>query len=117
MRMLNISLGASQAFEIPKLRILFSSRAHFFIMLFFVFCFLFLFVCLFVFFLESSFLNSLYILNISLRSDVGLVKNFSPLLGCHFVLLTVSFALQNLFSFRRSHLLIDQDMLSDMNMA
>ena len=115
MRMLNISLGASQAFEIPKLRILFSSRAHFFIRLFFVFCFLFLF--LFLFFLESSFLNSLYILNISLRSDVGLVKNFSPLLGCHFVLLTVSFALQNLFSFRRSHLLIDQDMLSDMNMA
>ena len=114
MRMLNISLGASQAFEIPKLRILFSSRAHFFIRLFFVFCFLFLF---FFFFLESSFLNSLYILNISLRSDVGLVKNFSPLLGCHFVLLTVSFALQNLFSFRRSHLLIDQDMLSDMNMA
>ena len=105
MRMLNISLGASQAFEIPKLRILFSSRAHFFIRLFFFF------------FLESSFLNSLYILNISLRSDVGLVKNFSPLLGCHFVLLTVSFALQNLFSFRRSHLLIDQDMLSDMNMA
>ena len=45
--MLNISLGASQAFEIPKLRILFSSRAHFFIRLFFVFCFLFLFVCLF----------------------------------------------------------------------
>ena len=115
MRMLNISLGASQAFEIPKLRILFSSRAHFFIRLFFVFCFLFLF--LFLFFLESSFLNSLYILNISLRSDVGLVKNFSPLLGCHFVLLTVSFALQNLFSFRRSHLLIDQDMLSDRNMA
>ena len=116
MRMLNISLGASQAFEIPKLRILFSSRAHFFIRLFFVFCFLF-FVFVFFFFLESSFLNSLYILNISLRSDVGLVKNFSPLLGCHFVLLTVSFALQNLFSFRRSHLLIDQDMLSDMNMA
>ena len=105
MRMLNISLGASQAFEIPKLRILFSSRAHFFIRFFFFF------------FLESSFLNSLYILNISPRSDVGLVKNFSPLLGCHFVLLTVSFALQNLFSFRSSHLLIDQDMLSDRNMA
>ena len=103
MRMLNISLGASQAFEIPKLRILFSSRAHFFVRVFV--------------FLEFSFLNSLYILNISPRSDVGLVKNFSPLLGCHFVLLTVSFALQNLFSFRRSHLLIDQDMLSDMNMA
>ena len=105
MRMLNISLGASQAFEIPKLRILFSSRAHFFIRM-----------CFF-FFLVSSFLNSLYILNISPLSDVGLVKFYSPLVGCHFVLLTVSFALQNLFSFRRSHLLIDQDMLSDMNMA
>ena len=103
MRMLNISLGASQAFEIPKLRILFSSRAHFFIRLFE--------------FLESIFLNSLYILKIRPRSDVGLVKIFSLLVGCHFVLLTVSFALQNLFSFRRSHLLIDQDMLSDMNMA
>ena len=103
MRMLNISLGASQAFEIPKLRILFSSRAHFFFRVFV--------------FLESRFLNSLYILNISPRSDVGLVKFYSPLVGCHFVLLTVSFALQNLFSFRRSHLLIDQDMLSDRNMA
>ena len=101
--MLNISLGDSQAFEIPKLRILFNSRAHFFIRVFV--------------FLESSFLNSLYILNISPRSDVGLLKIFSPLLGCHFVLLTVSFALQNLFSFRSSHLLIDQDMLSDRNMA
>ena len=75
-------------FEIPKLRILFSSRGHFFVRVFV--------------FLESSFLNSLYILNISPRSDVGLVKIFSPLLGCHFVLLTVSFALQSLFSFRKS---------------
>jgi hypothetical protein len=101
--MLNISLGASQAFEIPKLRILFSSRDHFFVRVFV--------------FLETSFLNSLYILKIRPRSDVGLVKIFSTLVGCHFVLLTVFFALQNLFSFRRSHLLIDQDMLSDRNMA
>ena len=39
-------------------------------------------------------------------SDVGLVKIFSHSIGCRFVLLTVSFALQKLFSFRRSHLLI-----------
>ncbi|CAO2593409.1 hypothetical protein LEMLEM_LOCUS7268, partial [Lemmus lemmus] len=39
-------------------------------------------------------------------SDVGLVKIFSHSVGCHFVLLTVSFALQKLSSFRRSHLLI-----------
>ena len=37
--------------------------------------------------------------------DVGLVKIFSHSVGCCFVLLTVSFALQKLFSFRRSHLL------------
>ncbi|CAO2640784.1 hypothetical protein LEMLEM_LOCUS25494, partial [Lemmus lemmus] len=39
-------------------------------------------------------------------SDVGLVKIFSHSIDCHFVLLCVSFALQKLFSFRRSHLLI-----------
>ena len=37
---------------------------------------------------------------------MGLVKIFSHSVGCRFVLLTVSFALQKLFSFRRSHLLI-----------
>ena len=39
-------------------------------------------------------------------SDVGWVKTFSHSIGCCFVLLTMSFALQKLFSFRRSHLLI-----------
>ena len=39
-------------------------------------------------------------------SDMGLVKIFSYSVWCRFVLLTVSFALQKLFSFRRSHLLI-----------
>ena len=39
-------------------------------------------------------------------SDVGLVKIFFHSVGCRFVWLTVSFALQKLFSFRRSHLLI-----------
>ena len=54
----------------------------------------------------SSFLSSLYILKISPLSDVGLVKIFSQSVGCHLLLLTVSFALKKLFSFRRSHLLI-----------
>ena len=54
----------------------------------------------------SNFLSSLYILEIRPLSDIGLVKIFSHSVGCHFVLLTVSFALQKLFSFRRSHLLI-----------
>jgi hypothetical protein len=38
--------------------------------------------------------------------DLGLVKVFSQSVGCHFVLLTVSFAFQKLFIFMRSHLLI-----------
>ena len=54
----------------------------------------------------SNFLSSLYILEIRPLSDVGLVTIFSHSVGCRFVLLTVSFALQKLFSFRRSHLLI-----------
>ena len=54
-----------------------------------------------------NFLSSLYILEIRPLSDVGLVKIFSHSVGCHFVLLTVSFALQKLLSFRRSHLFID----------
>ena len=57
-------------------------------------------------FLESNFLNSLYILDISPISDLVLVKIFSQSVGCHFVLLTVSFALQNLYNFMRSHLSI-----------
>jgi hypothetical protein len=46
-------------------------------------------------FLESNFLNSLYILDISPLSDLGLVKIFSQPVGGLFVLLTVSFALQH----------------------
>ena len=52
----------------------------------------------------SSFLSSLYILEIRPLSDEGLVKIFSKLEDSHFVLMTVSFALQKLLSFRRSHL-------------
>ena len=48
--------------------------------------------------LISSFLSSLYILEISLLSDMGLMKTFSHSVGCHFVLVIVSFALQKLFS-------------------
>ena len=57
-------------------------------------------------FLESNFLSSLYILDISPLSDVGLVKIFSQFVGCRFVLLMVSFALQKLCNFMRSHLSI-----------
>ena len=44
-------------------------------------------------FLESTFLSSLYILDISPLSDLGLVKILSQSVGGLFVLLTVSFAL------------------------
>jgi hypothetical protein len=56
--------------------------------------------------LESNFLTSLYILDISPLSDVGLVKIFAQSVGCLFVLLTMSFILQKLCNFMRSHLLI-----------
>ena len=56
--------------------------------------------------LMSSFLSSLYILEIRPLSDAGLVKIFSHSVGCLFVLMTVSFALQKLLSFSRSHLFI-----------
>ena len=54
----------------------------------------------------TKFLSSLYILEIRLLSDMGLVKIFFHSVGWCFVLLTVSFALQKLFSFRGSHSLI-----------
>jgi hypothetical protein len=54
----------------------------------------------------SSFLSSLYILDISPLLDVGLVRIISQSLGCHFVQLKVSFALQKLFCFIKSQLLI-----------
>ena len=53
--------------------------------------------------LVSSFLSSLYILDISPLSDGELVKTFSQSVGCHLVLLTVAFALQKLCNFMRSH--------------
>ena len=52
-------------------------------------------------FLEFSFLSSLYILDISPLSDLGLVKILSQSFGGLFVLLTVSFALQKLCNFMR----------------
>jgi hypothetical protein len=57
-------------------------------------------------FLEFSFLSSLYILDISPLSSSGLVKILSQLVGGLFVLLPVSFALQKLYNFMRSHSLI-----------
>ena len=53
---------------------------------------------------DVKFLSSLYILEISPLSDVGLVKNFIQSVSYHVFLL--SFALQKLLSFRRFHLLI-----------
>jgi hypothetical protein len=55
-------------------------------------------------FLETNFLSSLYILDISPLSDFRLVKIFPQSVGCCFVLLTVSFTLQKLCNFMRSHL-------------
>ena len=56
--------------------------------------------------LITNFLSSLYILNISPLSNVGLMKIFSHSVVCCFVLLTTSFASQKLLSFKKSHLLI-----------
>jgi hypothetical protein len=56
--------------------------------------------------LESNFLTSLYILDISPLSDMGLLKIFSQSVGGLLVLLTVSFALQKLCNFMTSHLSI-----------
>jgi hypothetical protein len=57
-------------------------------------------------FLEASFLRSLYILDIRPLSHLELGKILSQSVGGLFVLLTVSFALQKLCNFMRSHLLI-----------
>jgi hypothetical protein len=70
-----------------------------------VICFFICFV-LFFFFLACNFLSSLYILDIYPLSDIELVKIFSQFVGCLIVLLTVSFALQKLCKFKRSHLSI-----------
>ena len=54
-----------------------------------------------------NFLSSLYNLDISPHSDVGLVKIFFPQsISYQFVLLTMFFVLQKLSSFMRSHLSI-----------
>ena len=50
-------------------------------------------------FLDSTFLSSLYILDISLQLDVELVNIFFQSVGSCFLLLTVSFALQEPFQF------------------
>ena len=55
-------------------------------------------------YLESNFLRSLNILDISPLLDVGLIKIISQSVGGHFVSLTVSFSLQKLCNFTRSHL-------------
>ena len=90
--MLNISIGISQPFGCPQLRILCSALYPILIVL----------PCS----LESNFLSSLYILYIRPLSDVGLLKIFSQFVGWPFALLTVSFALQKLCNYMRSHLLI-----------
>ena len=51
-------------------------------------------------------MSSWYILDISPLSDLGLVKILSQFVDGLLVLLTVSFALQKLCNFMRSHLLI-----------
>jgi hypothetical protein len=90
--MLNIFLAVSQPFGIPQLRILCLALCPSFIGLFVS--------------LESNFLSSFYILDISPLSNVGLVKIFFQSLACHFVFLIVSFALQKLCNVMRSHLSI-----------
>ena len=56
--------------------------------------------------LDDNFLSFLYIVETRPLSDVGLVKIFSHCVGPCFVLLAMSFALQRLFSVRRSHVFI-----------
>ena len=77
--MFNISSSASLSFEILLLRNLFRYVPHFLIGLFNL--------------LMSSFLSSLYILEISPLSYLELVESISHLIGCYFVLLIVSFCL------------------------
>jgi hypothetical protein len=89
--MLNISLGASRPFKFPRLRILYLALYPIFNR---------------VVSPKSNFLNSLYMLDIKPLLDVRLVKIFSQSVCCLFVLLTVSFALQKLLNFMRSHLSI-----------
>ena len=91
--MLNIFVGASQPFGIPQLRIL---------------C-----LALYPIFNRVIWFSGVQLLEFFIYigyypppSDLGLVKIFSQSVGCLFVLLTVSFALQKFCNFMRSHLLI-----------
>jgi hypothetical protein len=86
-------LVASQPFSIPQFRI-------FCLVLYPIFK-----IGLFGF-LESNFLSSLYIFDISPLFDLVLVKIFSQSVGGLFVLLTVSFASQKFCNFMRSYLSI-----------
>ena len=95
--MVSTSLWASQPFEFPLESSLLRSISHFGLGCLFSWCPVRLF-CLFF--------SSLYILDISPLSDVQLVKVFSYFVACCLVWMTVPFALQELFSFMRSHLLI-----------
>ena len=83
--MLNIFSGASQSFGIPQLRILCLALPHFLIGLFD--------------FLESIFLSSLYILDISTLSDLGLVKIVSQSVGGLFCLIDSVFCLTEILQF------------------
>jgi hypothetical protein len=73
--MLNTFSGASQTFVIPRVKVLCLALSPIFNGFFE--------------FLEPSFLSSLYILDISPLSDLGLVKILSHSVGGLFVLLTV----------------------------
>ena len=88
----NNSFNVFQIFEFLLLRILFRSVSHF--------------LSRIIWYFVPRFLSSLYILEINPLSDMGLVKIFFHSVGCCFVLFVLSFALQKLLSFRRSHLLI-----------
>jgi hypothetical protein len=90
--MFNISLDVLNIRYSSVENSLFSSVPHFYIGLFGI--------------LESNFLSSVYILDISPLLDLGLVKIFSQSVCCLLILLTVSFALQKLCNFMRSRLLI-----------
>jgi hypothetical protein len=88
--MLNIFLGASQPFGVPQLRI---------------FC-----LALYPIFSKVIWFFAVQLLEFHIYiiplSDLGLVKIFSQSVGYHFVLLTVSFVLQKLCNFKKSHLSI-----------